>query len=114
MVELVTVTEDEAEIRLDRWLRRHFPGLPQSVIQKLCRGGQVRVDGHRADAATRLMAGQSVRVPPLPLASPAAAKPAGEIDPDHIHTPGIFVQRLVHPISFEKRIEQRTVRKRGE
>jgi 3-oxoacid CoA-transferase subunit A len=37
----------------------------------------------------------------------------GEIDPDHIHTPGIFVQRIVHPTSFEKRIEQRTVRKRG-
>ncbi|MGA8755595.1 MAG: CoA transferase subunit A [Stellaceae bacterium] len=36
----------------------------------------------------------------------------GEIDPDHIHTPGIFVQRIVHPPSFEKRIEQRTVRKR--
>ena len=36
----------------------------------------------------------------------------GEIDPDHIHTPGIFVQRIVHPTSFEKRIEQRTVRKR--
>ena len=37
----------------------------------------------------------------------------GEIDPDHIHTPGIFVQRIVHSTSFEKRIEQRTVRKRG-
>ncbi len=37
----------------------------------------------------------------------------GEIDPDHIHTPGIFVQRIVHPTSFEKHIEQRTVRKRG-
>jgi len=39
--------------------------------------------------------------------------PAGEIDPDHIHTPGIFVQRLVHYDHYEKRIEQRTVRKRG-
>jgi 3-oxoacid CoA-transferase subunit A len=38
----------------------------------------------------------------------------GEIDPDHIHTPGIFVQRLVHYPSYEKRIEQRTVRKRGQ
>ena len=38
---------------------------------------------------------------------------AGAIDPDHIHTPGIFVQRIVHGPSFEKRIEQRTVRKRG-
>jgi len=36
----------------------------------------------------------------------------GEIDPDHIHTPGIFVQRIVHYPSYEKRIEQRTVRKR--
>src|SRR6202047_1356464 len=39
--------------------------------------------------------------------------PAGEIDPDHIHTPGIFVQRIVHYDSYEKRIEQRTVRKRA-
>jgi 3-oxoacid CoA-transferase subunit A len=36
-----------------------------------------------------------------------------EIDPDHIHTPGIFVQRIVHYPNYEKRIEQRTVRKRG-
>jgi 3-oxoacid CoA-transferase subunit A len=37
----------------------------------------------------------------------------GEIDPDHIHTPGVFVNRIVHPASFDKRIEQRTVRRRG-
>ncbi len=37
---------------------------------------------------------------------------AGEIDPDHIHTPGIFVKRLVHVKNPTKRIEQRTVRKR--
>jgi 3-oxoacid CoA-transferase subunit A len=37
----------------------------------------------------------------------------GAIDPDRIHTPGIFVQRIVHGASFDKRIEQRTVRKRG-
>ncbi len=34
----------------------------------------------------------------------------GEIDPDHIHTPGIFVQRLIVGKNYEKRIEQRTVR----
>jgi 3-oxoacid CoA-transferase subunit A len=39
--------------------------------------------------------------------------PAGQIDPDQIHTPGIFVQRIVHYDSYEKRIEQRTVRKRA-
>src|ERR1700732_5093464 len=37
----------------------------------------------------------------------------GEIDPDHIHTPGLFVQRIVHYPSYEKRIEQRTVRPRA-
>lgn len=37
----------------------------------------------------------------------------GTIDPDCIHTPGVFVQRIVQGRSFEKRIEQRTVRKRG-
>jgi 3-oxoacid CoA-transferase subunit A len=36
----------------------------------------------------------------------------GAIDPDHIHTPGIFVQRIVHYPDYEKRIEQRTVRRR--
>ena len=34
----------------------------------------------------------------------------GELDPDHIHTPGIFVQRLFVGKTYEKRIEQRTVR----
>ncbi|MBA4759581.1 MAG: CoA transferase subunit A [Sphingosinicella sp.] len=34
----------------------------------------------------------------------------GELDPDHIHTPGIFVQRLIVGKNYEKRIEQRTVR----
>src|SRR5437868_9784816 len=37
----------------------------------------------------------------------------GEIEPDEIHTPGIFVQRIVHYPTYGKRIEQRTVRKRG-
>jgi 3-oxoacid CoA-transferase subunit A len=38
--------------------------------------------------------------------------PVGEIDPDHIHTPGIFVQRIVEVGSSKKHIEQRTTRKR--
>ena len=38
--------------------------------------------------------------------------PAGELDPNEIHTPGIFVQRIFKGDSFEKRIEQRTVRTR--
>lgn len=40
--------------------------------------------------------------------------PAGELDPNAIHTPGIFVQRIFQGEKFEKRIEQITTRKRGE
>jgi len=38
--------------------------------------------------------------------------PAGELDPDHIHTPGIYVHRIFQGQKYEKRIEQRTVRKK--
>jgi 23S rRNA pseudouridine955/2504/2580 synthase len=74
-----TVSEDEADIRLDRWFRRHFPGLTQGAIQKLCRTGQVRVDGRRVDAATRLAVGQAVRIPPLP--APPEERPRPVIEP---------------------------------
>src|SRR5690242_8763763 len=40
--------------------------------------------------------------------------PVGALDPDQIHTPGIYVDRLLQGASFEKRIEQRTVRQREE
>jgi 3-oxoacid CoA-transferase subunit A len=36
----------------------------------------------------------------------------GQLDPDQIHTPGIFVQRIVKGVNYLKSIEQRTVRKR--
>lgn len=39
--------------------------------------------------------------------------PAGELDPDHIHTPGIYVRRIFKGEHYEKRIEQRTVRTSG-
>lgn len=39
--------------------------------------------------------------------------PAGELDPDQIHTPGIYVHRIFQGINYEKRIEQRTVRKKA-
>lgn len=39
--------------------------------------------------------------------------PAGQLDPDQIHTPGIYVQRIFQGENYEKRIEQRTVRKKS-
>ncbi|MBB2163434.1 RluA family pseudouridine synthase [Gluconacetobacter sp. 1b LMG 1731] len=76
----LTVSDDEADIRLDRWFRRHYPHLTQGALQKLCRTGQVRVDGKRADTATRLVPGQTVRVPPIPAAARPAPPPRPVLD----------------------------------
>lgn len=59
------VKEDEAGMRLDRWFRTHFPDLAFGHLQKLLRTGQVRVDGGRAKAETRVEPGQMIRIPPL-------------------------------------------------
>ena len=78
-VKLKTVAGDDADIRLDRWFRRHYPGLTQGALQKMCRTGQVRVDGVRAETATRLAPGQTIRVPPMPRDPPKPEKPG--LDP---------------------------------
>ena len=69
-VETRTVGVGEDGMRLDRWFKTHYATLPHSRLEKLLRTGQVRVDGRRAKASTRLAAGQSVRVPPLPDVAP--------------------------------------------
>jgi 23S rRNA pseudouridine955/2504/2580 synthase len=61
----VPVTQDEAEIRLDRWFRRRYPGLSHGMLERLLRTGQVRVDGKRVKSNQRLLAGQVIRVPPV-------------------------------------------------
>ncbi len=80
-VDHVTVEAAETDLRLDRWLARHYPGLTHGRIEKLLRTGQLRVDGARAKANQRLTAGQVVRVPPLGDLTPpkTAAKPAPRI-----------------------------------
>ena len=61
----LTVDADEDDTRLDRWLKRKFHGLTQGQVEKACRTGEIRVDGGRAKANTRVKAGQTVRVPPM-------------------------------------------------
>ncbi|WGV15699.1 RluA family pseudouridine synthase [Fuscovulum ytuae] len=65
-VKTLTVSEDEGEQRLDRWFKRRFPHVTQGAVEKMCRTGQVRVDGARAKASDRVVPGQAIRVPPLP------------------------------------------------
>ncbi|APZ51850.1 RluA family pseudouridine synthase [Salipiger abyssi] len=74
-VQTITVGPGDGDQRLDRWLKRLFPHLQQGRIEKMCRKGELRIDGARAKASTRLATGQQVRIPPLPEPDekPAAA-----------------------------------------
>lgn len=65
-VQTKVIGADEGDQRLDRYMRRHFPHLSQGRIEKMCRKGELRVDGGRVKSATRLEVGQTIRIPPMP------------------------------------------------
>ncbi len=90
-VQLIEIAADDAAQRLDRWFRRRFPEVSQGRIEKMCRKGEIRVDGGRVKASTRLEAGQSVRVPPLPDGPPPTQVPRiNESDSDLIRNSVIW------------------------
>ena len=57
------IPPDDDGMRLDRWLRKKFGRVPQAQVEKLSRTGQIRLDGRRVRASTRLESGQVIRVP---------------------------------------------------
>ena len=64
-VEALRIADSEADMRLDRWFRVHFPEVGYTYLQKLLRSGQIRIDSKRAQANDRLSAGSEVRVPAI-------------------------------------------------
>ena len=72
-VETIRVTESDAGLRLDRWVRGRFPHVGQGFLQKLLRSGQIRVNGRRVEAGHRLGRGDEIRVPPTVRQAPKAA-----------------------------------------
>ncbi|WP_082108822.1 RluA family pseudouridine synthase [Azospirillum thiophilum] len=108
-VETRAVTADEADMRLDRWFKRHFPDVNHSYLQKLLRTGQVRVDGKRAETSSRLAAGQSVRIPPLAAwaapvrgPNPAAGKPKAMSDKQIAELQALVLFRDADVIAINK------------
>ena len=79
-VQNVAVTADESGMRVDRFLERRFPGLSFSHIQRVIRKGEVRVNSKRTQPKNRLVAGQTIRIPPLRLDAPKPRKPGSEAD----------------------------------
>lgn len=80
-VKLLTVSQDEGEQRLDKWFKRRFPHVTQGAVEKMCRTGQVRVDGGRAKASDRIVPGQTIRVPPLPETAAPSRPRSGGVSP---------------------------------
>ncbi|SMX29872.1 Ribosomal large subunit pseudouridine synthase C [Pelagimonas phthalicica] len=74
-VQTLPVAPGDGDQRLDRWLKRLFPHVSQGRIEKMCRKGELRVDGGRVKASTRLEVGQQVRIPPLPDPGQVEAAP---------------------------------------
>ncbi len=66
-VRIVQVDAERAGQRLDNFLLGQLKGAPKSLVYKIVRSGQVRVNGGRAKAETRLEAGDQVRIPPVRL-----------------------------------------------
>jgi 23S rRNA pseudouridine955/2504/2580 synthase len=91
------IGEDEAGMRLDRWLHRRFPAVSNSHLMRIVRKGEVRVAGKRADVSTRLATGESVRVPPLKVAPQkvSAVKRANPGDAEEIRAMTLFEDRDV-------------------
>lgn len=76
-VQNISVGKDDADIRIDRWFKRHYPHVGFGIIQKKMRKGEIRLDGKRVKGNERIEPGQTVRVPPLgdTPAPQRAAKP---------------------------------------
>jgi len=71
---MLTVDADSAGQRLDNFLMRQLKGVPKTHVYRIIRSGEVRVNKGRADATTRIQAGDLVRLPPVRQSQQAADK----------------------------------------
>ncbi len=70
----LTVDDDSAGQRLDNFLMRHLKGVPKTHVYRIIRSGEVRVNKGRAQADTRVAAGDVVRLPPVRISDKVAEK----------------------------------------
>ncbi len=64
-VKIVKIKQEDDGVRLNRWFLKYYPGLSLGRLNKLLRTKQIKVNGGRVEAATKLEAGQEIRLPPL-------------------------------------------------
>ena len=76
-VSYITVEDQYSGQRLDNFLLRELKGVPRSLIYRIVRRGEVRVNEGRTRAHKRLQTGDQVRIPPLRMSVPKPAPNAG-------------------------------------
>jgi 23S rRNA pseudouridine955/2504/2580 synthase len=99
----VTVKPEDADQRLDRWVRRLFPHLTQGRLERMCRKGEIRVDGGRVRPSDRLEPGRVVRLPPIPVDDgrpPPADAEVADADAEMIQA--AVIHRDEHVIALNK------------
>ncbi len=79
-VQLVTIADDEAGQRIDNFLRTRLKGVPKSMIYRIVRKGEVRVNKKRIKPEYKLQAGDEVRVPPVRVAERDEAPVSARLD----------------------------------
>jgi 23S rRNA pseudouridine955/2504/2580 synthase len=80
-VRTFTVDDDDDDIRLDRWFKRHLPEVTFNLVSRWARTGQLRLDGKRAVPGDRVQAGQEIRVPPVESAPARPGRQQPRRDP---------------------------------
>lgn len=75
-VQYHTVSSNEAGQRIDNFLMRHFRQVPKSVIYRILRKGEVRVDKKRVKPDRKLQEGEVIRIPPVKVSELAEKRPA--------------------------------------
>lgn len=80
-VQTLAVPADRGGQRLDNFLGGHLKGVPRSLIYRICRTGEVRVNGRRAKPDQRLEPGDAIRIPPVRIAQRGESAPpsAGQV-----------------------------------
>jgi 23S rRNA pseudouridine955/2504/2580 synthase len=92
-VRLVRVDDEREGQRVDNFLLGQLKGAPRSLIYRILRTGEVRINGKRAKPDTRLAGGDEVRIPPVRLDPPT----------DHGEPPAAPMERLAASIVYEDR-----------
>jgi len=90
-VQLVVITENNVDQRLDNFLIGRLKGVPKSFIYRIVRKGEVRVNKGRADVNHRLAVGDTVRIPPVRM----SGQPVSTFLPTH------FKNALEQGVLFE-------------